>query len=216
LVETPTFVAAIAEAPPPKVPLAEVLRLHGGAVIAGTFGVVACFCVFYISTAFALGYGTTTLGYGREAFLQLQLGAILFMAAGIIAAGWLSDVWNPARVLMIGCVLTVAAGVSLPVMLVAGDAARVFAWLSFALVAMGFVYGPVGAWLPSLFPPRVAYTGTSVAFNVGGVIGGGLTPLIAASLAGNGGLWMVGAYLAGAGGVSLVALVGVGRAGAAK
>ena len=45
-----------------------------------------------------------------------------------------------------------------------------------------------------------------------GVIGGGLTPLIAATLAGSGGLWMVGAYLAGAGGVSLVALVGVGRA----
>jgi MFS family permease len=204
--ETPAFEAALAEAPPPKVPLAEVFRTHGGAVLAGTLGVVACFAVFYISTAFALGYGTTTLGYARNDFLRLQLGAILFMAGGIIAAGWLSDIWSPARVLMIGCMGTLVAGGLLPVMLVAASPGLVFAWLALTLVVMGFVYGPVGAWLPSLFPPRVAYTGTAIAFNAGGVIGGGLTPLIAAWLAGHGGLAMVGVYLAGAGVLSLGAL----------
>jgi MFS family permease len=212
--ETPAFEAALAEAPPPKVPLAEVLRTHGTVVIAGTLGVVACFAVFYISTAFALGYGTTTLGYARNDFLRLQLGAILFMAGGIIAAGWLSDIWSPARVLMIGCVGTLVAGALLPVMLVAASPGLVFAWLALTLVVMGFVYGPVGAWLPSLFPPRVAYTGTAIAFNAGGVIGGGLTPLIAAWLAGHGGLAMVGVYLAGAGVLSLGALILTPRAAA--
>jgi MFS family permease len=192
--ETPAFAAALAEAPPPKVPLGEVVRAHLGATLAGTFGVVACFAVFYISTAFALGHGTTVLGYTRNAFLQLQLGAILFMAAGIIAAGWLSDMWSPRRVLMIGCGLTLAAGALLPVLFVGASPGAVFVWLSFALVAMGFVYGPVGAWLPSLFPPRVAYTGTAIAFNLGGVIGGGLTLLVAV-------------WLAGAGGLSLLALI---------
>ena len=207
LTETPTFAAAIAEAPPPKVPLAEVIRDHGRAVITGTFGVVACFAVFYISTAFALGYGTTALGYTREAFLKLQLGAILFMAAGILAAGWLSDVWTPRRVLMIGCVGTVIAGALLPVLLLSEFPAGVFVWLAIALTAMGFVYGPVGSWLPSLFAPRIRYTGTAIAFNVGGVIGGGLTPLIAQGLATSGGLDMVGLYLAGAGALSLIALL---------
>ncbi len=209
--ETPAFAAALREAPPPKVPLAEVFSTHGGAVLAGTLGAVACFAVFYVTTAFALGYGTTTLGYARAAFLQLQLGAILFMAAGIMAAGWLSDAWSPARVLMIGCAgVPVVAGL-MPVMLVADAPGAVFAWLALALVVMGFVYGPLGAWLPGLFAPRVAYTGTAIAFNVGGVIGGGLTPLIAAWLAGHGGLAMVGVYLAGAGVLSLAALVAVRR-----
>jgi MFS family permease len=212
--ETPAFEAALAEAPPPKVPLAEVFRAHGGAVLAGTLGVVACFAVFYISTAFALGYGTTTLSYARNDFLRLQLGAILFMAGGIIAAGWLSDIWSPARVLMIGCMGTLVAGGLLPVMLVAASPGLVFTWLALTLVVMGFVYGPVGAWLPSLFPPRVAYTGTAIAFNAGGVIGGGLTPLIAAWLAGQGGLAMVGVYLAGAGVLSLGALILTPRAAA--
>ncbi len=207
LTETQAFAAALKEAPPARVPFAEVFATHGGAVVAGTFGTVACFAVFYISTAFALGYGTTTLGYARADFLQLQLGAILFMAAGIVAAGWLSDVWSPARVLMIGCIGVPIAAALMPAMLVAHAPAAVFTWLAFALVVMGFVYGPLGAWLPNLFAPRIAYTGTAIAFNVGGVIGGGLTPLIAAWLAGHGGLAMVAVYLAGAGVLSLAALV---------
>jgi MFS family permease len=207
LAETPVFAAAIAEAPPPKVPLTEVIHNHGRAVVTGTFGVVACFAVFYISTAFALGYGTTALGYSREAFLKLQLGAILFMAGGILAAGWLSDVWTPRRVLMIGCVGTVIAGALLPVLLVPEFPAAVFIWLAIALTAMGFVYGPVGSWLPSLFEPRIRYTGTAIAFNVGGVIGGGLTPLIAQGLATSGGLDLVGLYLMAAGTLSLIALL---------
>ncbi|MES2289995.1 MAG: MFS transporter [Pseudomonadota bacterium] len=211
LTETPAFTEALKEAEPPKVPLAEVFRTHGTALLAGTFGVVACFATFYIATAFALGYGTTALGYPRAEFLQIQLGAILFMAGGIILAGWLSDVWNPGRVLMIGCVGVLVAGALMPVMLVANAPAAVFGWLSFALVVMGFVYGPLGAWLPSLFAPRVAYTGTAITFNVGGVIGGGLTPLIAQGLATNGGLGMVGAYLAGAGVLSLIALLALRR-----
>ena len=51
---------------------------------------------------------------------------------------------------------------------------------------MGFVYGPLGAWLPSLFPARVRYTGVSVAFNIAGVLGGALTPIAAVWLAAQG------------------------------
>jgi hypothetical protein len=71
---------------------------------------------------------------------------------------------------------------------------------------MGFVYGPLGAFLPSLFPPRVRYSGASIAFNVGGILGGGLAPIIAQALADKGGLTPVGLYLAGAAFVSLVAI----------
>jgi hypothetical protein len=38
--------------------------------------------------------------------------------------------------------------------------------LAAALLVMGFVYGPLGGWMPTLFPVTVRYTGMSVAFNV--------------------------------------------------
>ncbi|WP_374572974.1 MFS transporter [Phenylobacterium sp.] len=206
LTETPAFAAALAEAPPPQVPFAELIRRHPRETIGGTFAVVACFAVFYISTAFALGYGVTALGYSRQAFLGAQLGAIGFMALGIVLAGFWSDRTNPRRVLMRGCLMVVAGGLMMAPMLGSGSLFLVWGFLSIALLMMGFVYGPLGAFLPSLFPARVRYTGVSVAFNVGGIIGGGLTPLIAQKLADQGGLTPVGIYLAAAALVSFVAL----------
>ena len=91
--------------------------------------------------------------------------------------------------------------------LMGAGAGGAFAFLACTLFTMGFVYGPLGAWLPGLFPPRVRYTGASIAFNVAGVIGGGLTPLVAQGLAMEHGLAAVGWYLSGAAGLSLVALV---------
>ncbi|MCC6847072.1 MAG: MHS family MFS transporter [Deltaproteobacteria bacterium] len=209
--ETPAFRAALHAAPPPRVPFAEVLRGHALAVLGGTGAVVCCFALFYLTTVFALGYGTRTLGYGREAFLALQLGAILFMAAGTIVAGYWSDAASPRRVLMTGCVLAVAAGAALAPLMGAKSPALVFAFLAGALFVMGLVYGPLGAFLPGLFPARVRYTGVSVAFNVGGIIGGGLAPMIAQALAEAGGLWLVGLYLAGAGALSFAALAALAR-----
>jgi MFS family permease len=211
LTETPAFAAALAEAPPPHLPLAEVVREYPREVAGGIFAVVACFAIFYLATAFALGYGTTKLGYSRAAFLGLQLGAILFMAAGIIASGYLSDRFDPRRVLMSGCIGTIPAGLALAPMLESGSPFMVFCFLSLALLLMGFVYGPLGAWLPALFPARVRYTGASIAFNLGGILGGALAPVIAQALADRGGLMPVGLYLSAGALVSLLALAPLGN-----
>ena len=206
LTETPAFAAALAEAPPPRVPLADVLRDYPRQLLGGTFAVVACFAIFYLSTAFALGYGTTRLGYPRTTFLEVELGAILFLAAGIGAAGYFSDRFNPRIVLMTGCAGTIAAGFLLAPMLGSGSLTVIFLFLALALFLMGLAYGPLGAWLPGLFPARVRYTGASIAFNVGGILGGALAPILALKLSEIGGLFYVGLYLGAAALVSLIAL----------
>jgi len=211
LTETPAFKAALAEAPPASAPLGEVLTRYPLATLGGAFAVVACFAIFYLSTAFALGYGVGTLKYSRETFLGVQLGAIVFLALGIVAAGYWSDAANPRRVLMAGCAATVVAGCLLPVMMGSGSLLLIWAFLSLALFLMGFVYGPLGAFLPSLFPTRVRYSGASIAFNVGGIVGGGLAPIIAAALADKGGLPPVGLYLSATALLSLVALAALAR-----
>ncbi len=206
LTETPAFAAALAEAPPPKVPMAELFARHLGPTIAGTFSVVACFAVFYLSTAFALGYGTTSLGYDREAFLGVQLGAILFMALGIVLAGMLADRRTPRLALMAGCVATVPLGLAMAPLFGSGSLFLIWLFLSLALFIMGFLYGPLGTFLPDLFPARVRYTGASLSFNVGGILGGALAPIAAQALAERGGLFYVGLYLAAAALISFVAL----------
>jgi MFS family permease len=207
LTETPAFTAALKEAPPPSVPIAELLRLHWRETLTGTVGAIACFAAYYVGTAFLLGYGTKTLGFTMQAFLLMQLGAILFMAAGIWIAAWVADTrLDERRVLAGGCAATILVGFTIAPSM-SGSATGAFAFLSLTLFAMGFVYGPLGAWLPGLFPARVRYTGASIAFNVAGVIGGGLTPLVAQGLAMRHGLAAVGWYLSAAAGISLVALL---------
>lgn len=207
ITETPEFVAATEKEAPPAVPIGELFRTSALATFAGTVGTIACFALFYISTVFIIGYGTKTLGYDRETFLAVELLAILFMAAGIVTAGINADKRTANAVLMFGCIFTIPVGMAMALMLVPGSLASVAAWLAFALFVMGFVYGPLGGWLPSLFPARVRYTGVSVTFNLGGILGGGLTPLIAEALVKQGGLTWVGYYLAGAGLLSLLGLI---------
>jgi MFS family permease len=209
LTETPAFAEAMKAAPPPRVPLAELMRHHWPEVLGGTFAAIACFAIFYLATAFALGFGTTQLGMAREEFLSLQLFAILFLALGIIVSGPASDTYGADKVLMLGCGLTMAVAAIIVPTLGSGDPARVTLFLTFALFAMGLVYGPLGSWLPSLFPARVRYSGASVAFNMAGILGGGLAPLIAQRLSDQNGLGAVGVYLAVCAGLSLIGLMGL-------
>ncbi|WP_242138297.1 MFS transporter [Sphingomonas sp. TREG-RG-20F-R18-01] len=206
LTETPAFREAAARDALPRVPIAQLFRHHLRATAAGTVGVVACFALFYLTTAFALSYGTTTLGHGRQAFLGLEIGAILFLALGVIVSCTLADRTGAPRMLRWGFVGCVASGLLMGPMLGSASLWIVFAWLALSLFAMGFAYGPLGGWLPSLFDSGVRYTGVSITFNLGGILGGALAPIAAQMLAIRGGLPLVGLYLVVAGLLSLAGL----------
>lgn len=204
--ETPAYKEALQKAAPPPVPFGQVLRHHFPALLAGTGGVVACFAVFYLSTAFALGHMTTERGYGREMILALQLVANCFLAIGILWAAVWSDRESPARVLMWGSVATIVLGFLFGPALAWGSLGVVFATLCGSLVVMGLAYGPLGAWLPTLFPVTVRYTGISMAFNFGGILGGALAPIAAQMLSGAGGTQYAGLFLTVSG---ILTLIGV-------
>ncbi|HZV19717.1 MAG TPA: MFS transporter [Sphingobium sp.] len=208
LAETPAFAEVLKKGPPESLPLTSVLRNHPGVTIFGMLGGVACFAAFYMATAFLLGYGTLTLGYSRNMFLMAQIGGVIFMAVGIILSGIYSDRFSPRAVLIFGC-LTIAllAGPLMAPMMESGSIFMVFLYLSLVLLCMGLAYGPLGAWLPGLFPARVRYTGVSLAFNFATIVGGGLAPYFAQTLAQDGGIFPVGLYLSACGVVSLLALL---------
>ncbi len=68
-------------------PLATVVTQHTRATLLGTFAMVACYAVFYLSTVFALGYGTATLGYTRPTFLLFECNRRLLHGARDPALG---------------------------------------------------------------------------------------------------------------------------------
>ena len=194
ITETPAFAAA--EAPPVAVPIATVIRQHPLLLLAASAGAASCFAVFYLSTAFALSYGTSTLKIDRQTFLALQLGANVFFAIGIIGAAVAADRFGPSRIMVLGAMLTIATGLVFGPVMASGSLPAIFIMLSFALLVMGLSYGPLGGWLSGLFPVRVRYTAISLAFTFGGIVGGALTPIAAQQLAASGQIVATGWLLA--------------------
>jgi len=206
LTETPAFLEAEAHDAIPPVPFAELLRDHLRPVLAATFSVVACYALFYLATAFALGYGTSVQGYGRQDYLAIEMLAVLFLAGGVIVAGVLADWYGVRRIMAFGFVGCIFAGLTMAPGLGAASLSGVLLWLAASLFVMGFTYGPLGGFIPALFPAGVRYTAVSLAFSMGGIIGGALTPIGASALAKAHGLWAVGLLLVAAGVLSLLGL----------
>jgi MFS family permease len=213
--ETPAFREALEKAPPPKVPLGTVLRHHWAPTLAATAGVVAAFAIFYLSTAFALSHMTSVRGEPRETVLALQLAANLFLALGIALSAIGADRSSSRRMLASGALAAVVIGFAFGPVLAGGSLPVLFVTLAAALLVMGFVYGPLGGWMPTLFPVNVRYTGMSIAFNCGGIVGGALMPLAAQKLSEWDYVPLIGLFLSAAG---LLTLLGVmlGRPSAAR
>jgi hypothetical protein len=110
-----------------------------------------------------------------------------------------------------GALATVVLGLVFGPALAGGSPTLVFATLAAALLIMGFVYGPIGGWMPRLFPVTVRYTGMSIAFNGGGIVGGAVAPIAAQMLSSAGGASLVGLFLSVAGLVTLLGVI-AGRA----
>lgn len=204
--ETPAYREALEKAAPPVVPLGAVLRRHSLPTLAASAGAVSAFAIFYLSTAFALSHMTAERGVSRETMLALQLAANLFLAIGIVIAAIGADRSSTGRMLGIGAAATVVLGLIFGPVLSSGSLALVFVTLAVALLVMGFVYGPLGGWMPKLFPVTVRYTAISIAFNAGGIVGGAVAPIVAQMLSATGGTAMVGLLVSVAG---LLTLLGV-------
>lgn len=210
IAETPEFRAAMERAAPARLPLALLLSGHWATVLAGAAGVIATFATFYLATAFALAYMTGVEGMPRDTILAIQLFANCFYAAGIIVAGIQSDRATPATVLGWAALATIAVGFVFGPGIQTGSLAVTTITLCGTMFVLGLTNGPLGSWLSSLFPVPVRYSGVSLAFNVGGIIGGALTPVGAQLMSAAGGIAFTGLILSVAG---LCTFLGVRLAG---
>ncbi|MET0181121.1 MAG: MFS transporter [Novosphingobium sp.] len=180
--ETPEFRAAIARRSLVRVPFVAVLTGHTLALLAGSAGVVMTFATFYLATAWALAEASGPLGFARTDILAVQLLASVFYAGAIVLAGICSDRTSPARTLSVAAAIIVLLGLGFGPALHSGSLAVAAVGLFATMFALGLANGPLGSWLSGLFPVGVRYSGVSLAFNIGGIVGGALTPLVAQAM----------------------------------
>jgi metabolite-proton symporter len=207
LVETPAFKRAIAQGERVRVPFLVVFSKYTGALLLGTLGATTTFVVFYLMTVWALGWATGTLHFARRDFLILQMVGVLFFGLTIPFAAILADRITERIMMIIATLLIIGFGFAFAPLMSVRDSGRVLCFLALGFGLSGLTYGPIGAALARLFPTSVRYTGTSLTFNLAGILGASLAPSIATFLATHYGIAYVGYYLSAAGVISLLALL---------
>jgi metabolite-proton symporter len=207
LVETPEFKRTIQQGERVRVPFLVVITQYPGRLLLGTLGATTTFVVFYLMTVFALGWATSALKFARSDYLVIQMIGVLFFALTISISALIADRIGGRMMLIIATVGIMVFGFLFAPLFGAHDLVKVCVFVASGFALTGFTYGPLGSALAALFPTPVRYTGTSLAFNLAGILGASLAPLIATHLSTTYGVSYVGYYLSGAGLVSLVALL---------
>ncbi|EMM2548994.1 MHS family MFS transporter [Acinetobacter baumannii] len=205
--ETPAFQKVLDKQKEVNIPFKEVVTKHTGKLILGTIAAICTFVVFYLTTVFALNWGTTKLGYARGEFSELQLFATLCFAAFIPLSAIFAEKFGRKATSIGVCIAAAIFGLFFSSMLESGNTLIVFLFLCTGLSIMGLTYGPIGTVLSEIFPTSVRYTGSALTFNLAGIFGASFAPLIATKLAETYGLYAVGYYLTAASLLSLIAFL---------
>lgn len=190
-----------------KAPLVEVFAKNWRQVLQGTMAMAVSYTFFFLLSTWSLSYATTALGFDNKEFLLLLMGSVIAFGGMIVYSSILSDKFGRRKVLLTGTVVIVAFAFIFPFFFQGQH--NVWGSLFFLLVgfvAMGIVYGPVGALLPELFPTNTRYSGAGIAYNMSAIVGAAFAPTIASWLVAEWGIHAVGYYLAIMAVVSMIAL----------
>ncbi|AVH94194.1 MULTISPECIES: MFS transporter [Streptomyces] len=180
--EPAVFRTEVARRGTSSVPFVEALRNQPREIALASGVMLMIFSFYYLAVGYMINFGTTVLHLSRTTVLSIGILAGAVFGLALVLGAACSDRVGRRRVILAGNGIAVVWALALfPVL----DSASA---VTFALASCvttfisGFAYGPVGAFMPELFRTRYRYTAAGFAYNVAGVLGGAVPPLIAAAI----------------------------------
>jgi MFS family permease len=209
LMESPVFAQLEATGSTARMPVKDAITGHAPAILGAAGAFIVINTVFYLVTVLGLSWATSHLGIPRGTFLGAVLVAAIVMCGTVPLFGALSDRVGRRRVFAAGAVLVAVFAFPLFALIESGSAPLLFLGV---IVIMGIghplMYGPQAALYSEMFPANVRYSGASLGYQIGGMLGG-LVPLLASALliAYDNASWPMAALLAGIAVISLASLL---------
>jgi metabolite-proton symporter len=208
IMETPAFSRVRETDAVARVPVLDLLRTSSKQVLLTCGAYLTCGVTFYVLVTFNLTYGTQELGLSQSTMLALVLISSAFMFFALPTFGALSDKVGRRPVYLAG-----AVGMGLmafPLFWLLNTKIFVLMLLGYLLAVLAFSmsYGALGALFSEVFNSRVRYSGFSLGYQLGVILGGALVPIIATELLNIfGGYWPVAVYLISMAVVSFVSVL---------
>jgi MFS family permease len=97
-------------------------------------------------------------------------------------AGWISDRLGRRTTYIIGWILQLLGVFLLFPLVNTADIGLLFLGLAVLTVGLGFTYGPQAALYSELFPASIRFSGVSISYAIGAILGGAFAPTIAQAL----------------------------------
>lgn len=180
--ESPLFEDVEAKGAKARMPLVEVLRQHPRGLLVAMCARIGTDVAFYTFALYVLTYVTETVGLSRTVALTGVLVASGVQLALIPAFGALSDRVGRKPVYAMGAISAAAWAFAFFPLLDTGSPAIIITAVVVALATHAAMYGPQAAFIAELFSTRLRYSGASMGYQIAGIFGGALAPIIAIQL----------------------------------
>jgi len=154
----------------------------------------------------AYGVNSPTVTLSRDMMLTAVLVAAAIMVPSQFYFSGLSDRLGRKTVYRWGAILTGLWGFALFPLIDTGQPILICFAVTMGLVFLGMQYGPQAAFFTELFSTEVRYSGASLGYQLGAIVGGALAPTIAVLLWNNFGIFWVSVYIALAAILTLISL----------
>jgi Major Facilitator Superfamily. len=145
--------------------------------------------------AFLLAYGVSSAEIPRDDMLAAVLIASAIMVPCQFIFSSYSDKHGRKGIFMAGAVLTGLWAFAIFPLVDTGNFGLVVLAISAGLIFVGMMYGPQAAFFTELFSTEVRYSGATLGYQFGAILGGAFAPTIAAFLWNNYGIFWVSVYI---------------------
>lgn len=205
--ESPVFKAMHQRRKESSAPLRELFRHHSGKIFRTALTFMANNAAGYILIAFIISYGLNVLKMPSDQLLLVSTLAAVSWFAFTLLGGLMGDWIGRVRSFQIGYVIMAVWAVPMWFLIDSKSGVLFFIGALGLTIGLGLSYGPQAALYAELFPAEIRYSGVSVSYALGAILGGAFAPAIAQWIIGTyGESWRVGLYIAVLAVISLVAV----------
>ena len=188
-------------------PVLEAIRRYPKRIMLAAGAFLSVQVTFYILIAFMLAYGVASANMERDDMLTAVLIGCAIMVPLQFMFSAYSDRNGRKGIFMLGAILSGVWAFAIFPMVETGNFWLIVLALAFGLIFLAMMYGPQAAFFTELFSTEVRYSGATLGYQFGAIIGGAFAPTIAVKLWSDFDIFWVSVYIAFASMLTLISVM---------
>ena len=188
-------------------PVVEAIRRYPKRIMLAAGAFLSVQVTFYILIAFMLAYGVSSANMERDDMLiAVLIGCAIMVPLQFMFSSY-SDRNGRKGIFMLGAIFSGIWAFAIFPLVDTGNFWLIVLALTFGLIFLAMMYGPQAAFFTELFSTEVRYSGATLGYQFGAIVGGAFAPTIAVKLWTDFDIVWVSAYIAFASMLTLISVM---------